>query len=163
MIRRRLTLGVTAVVVGLDQALKLWMLDLVFDPPRRIEVLPFFNLIPVWNRGVSFGLLSNDSALAPWLLTVLALAVVGGLLWWLRHAEDAWTASAVGLVVGGAAGNVVDRVRFGAVIDFVDLHALGYHWYTFNLADAAISVGAAMFLLGGLVGERLSPRPVEPK
>jgi signal peptidase II len=159
----RLGLGVALAVISLDQATKAWMLGLIFNPPRVIEVAPFFNLAPAWNRGVSFGLLSHESPWAPWLLTGLAIAIVAFLLRWLSRAENGVVAAALGLVLGGAIGNAVDRLRFGAVVDFLDFHAAGWHFWAFNLADAAITVGAATLLLLSLLPERLSQVADRPK
>jgi signal peptidase II len=159
----RLGLGVALVVVVLDQALKAWALALVFDPPRVLEITPFFNLAPAWNRGVSFGLLAHESPWAPWLLAALAVAIVVFLLRWLSRAESPLVAVALGLVLGGAVGNAIDRLRFGAVVDFLDFHALGWHFWAFNLADSGITLGAAALLLSGLFPERLSRLAGGPK
>lgn len=159
----RLGLGVALAVAVLDQALKAWMLALVFDPPRVLVLTPFFNLAPAWNRGVSFGFLAHGSEWAPWLLSALAAAIALYLLRWLSKAESPWVATALGLVLGGAVGNAVDRVRYGAVADFLDFHAFGWHFWAFNLADSAITVGAAGLLLMSLLAERLSRPAPGPK
>lgn len=162
-LKLRLGLGVALAVVSLDQAIKAWMLTLVFNPPRVLEITPFFNLAPAWNRGVSFGLLAHESPWAPWLLAALAVAIVVFLLRWLSRAENALIAVALGLVLGGAVGNAIDRLRFGAVVDFLDFHALGWHFWAFNLADSAITVGAGTLLLVSLLPERLSRPADQPK
>ena len=90
----------------------------------------------------------------PWLLSGLALAVVVALGFWLRRVAHPLVGVALGLIIGGALGNVIDRVRFGAVVDFLDFHALGYHWPAFNVADSAICVGAALLLVDGLLAPR---------
>jgi len=150
---RTFGLVLAAVVMVLDQATKWWMLEVVgigYRPP--IEVTPFFNLVMVWNRGVSFGLFAHEAEVMPYVLSGVALAISAALLVWLARAERRWIAAAVGLVIGGALGNVIDRLRFGAVADFLDVHAAGWHWPAFNVADAAISVGVGMILLDGLFG-----------
>lgn len=148
----RLGLAVAAVVLALDQASKWWVLEVLRLPERqRIVVLPFLNLTMVWNRGVTFGLLAGDAWWHPWALAAVALGVAAALLVWLIRAPDRWTAFAIGLVLGGAVGNVIDRVRFGAVADFIDLHAFGWHWYVFNLADSAIVVGVGLLLAHALL------------
>lgn len=144
--RTRLGLIVALLVFAADLATKEWMLSLIFDPPRRIELTGFFNLTPVWNRGVSFGLFAGHQEWVPWILSAVAVAVAAGLLVWLRRARHPLLAVALGAVIGGALGNVVDRLRFGAVVDFLDFHISGYHWPAFNIADAAISLGVAMIL-----------------
>ena len=111
----------------------------------------------VWNRGVTFGLLRQDGAWGPAILSAVALAVVVGLGLWLRRAGNRLVAMALGAVAGGAVGNVIDRLRFGAVVDFVHAHAWGWSWYVFNVADAAIVCGVAAMVLDGLRPERTPP------
>ena len=149
-------LGLAVLVLLLDQLSKWLILEVVMQPPRQIELLPFFNLVLTYNRGISFGLLGGGSPWQPWLLSGLALAIVVGLLIWLRRQESLAGALAIGLVIGGALGNVVDRLHIGAVVDFLDLHAAGWHWPAFNLADSAITIGVVLLLLDGLfwTGER---------
>lgn len=142
----RLGLIVALLVFVADMATKEWMLSLIFDPPRRIVLTGFFNLTPVWNRGVSFGLFAGHQEWIPWILSLVAVAIAAGLFVWLRRAEHRLLALALGAVIGGALGNVIDRLRFGAVVDFLDFHISGYHWPAFNVADAAISLGVVMIL-----------------
>ncbi len=153
-----LALAAAAAVALVDQLSKWWIVERVMDPPRALEVTGFFNLMLIYNRGVSFGLLDSEAALLPWVLSGLAVAIVIGLVVWLRHIEGRWPGVAVGLIVGGAVGNVVDRLRLGAVIDFLDLHWAGFHWPAFNLADSAITLGVVLLLVDGLFGRRKSPR-----
>lgn len=147
--KRRLGIGlmISAIVFVADLVTKQWMLGLLFETPRRIEVTSFFNLVPVWNRGVSFGLLASDSPWTPYLLAGMALAISGALTIWLARAERPLTRLALALVIGGAVGNFVDRLRFGAVVDFLDFHLGAYHWPAFNIADSAISVGVVVLLI----------------
>ena len=145
---------------ALDQATKGWALADLMDPPRIVPVTPFFDLALGRNRGVGFGLLSADHPAAPWLLSALALAVVAGLVVWAARDGRPWTAPSVGLVAGGALGNVADRLRHGAVTDFLDFHAAGHHWPAFNLADAAIVAGVALLVAaGGRGGPAPAPNP----
>ena len=153
-----LALAAAAAVALVDQLSKWWIVERVMDPPRALEVTGFFNLMLIYNRGVSFGLLDSEAALLPWVLSGLAVAIVIGLVVWLRHIEGRWPGVAVGLIVGGAVGNVIDRLRLGAVIDFLDLHWAGFHWPAFNLADSAITLGVVLLLVDGLFGRRKSPR-----
>jgi signal peptidase II len=150
----RLALAVAAVALVLDQASKWAIGEFVMDPPRAIEVTGFFNLVLVYNTGVSFGLFGEQTAWKPWALGALAVAVSGALLYWLRREPDRLLALAVGLIVGGAMGNVVDRVRLGAVMDFLDFHLGTWHWPAFNLADSAITLGVAILVFDGLFRER---------
>jgi len=99
------------------------------------------------NRGVSFGMLSADHPATPWILSAFALAVIAGFILWTRYDLRPFNAVAVGLITGGALGNVVDRLRHGAVTDFLDFHAGGYHWPAFNIADSAIFLGVMLLLL----------------
>jgi signal peptidase II len=146
-----LGLGTAGAVIILDQLSK-WAILVLLE--QAIAVTPFLNLVVVWNRGVSFGMFDSASAHAPWLLSGLAGAVVVALVFWLRRVDHPLPGIALGLIIGGALGNVLDRVRYGAVVDFLDVHALGYHWPAFNVADSAICVGAALLLVDGLLAPR---------
>ncbi len=150
--RRLIILGVIIATCALilDQLTKYWILYDVMQPPRVIEVTPFFNIVLAWNRGVSFGMFNEASTYGPHLLTALALVIVVALSVWLYKAETRFTALALGLIIGGALGNVIDRVQFGAVVDFLDFHAMGYRWPAFNVSDASICIGAAMLVLESL-------------
>ncbi len=117
------------------------MLAIRSDLP--VEVLPFFNVVLVWNRGVSFGMFGSAG---PLLLALLAGAVAVVLTVWMLRSPRRFEALALGTVAGGAAGNILDRLTRGAVVDFLDFHIGGWHWYAFNLADSAITVGVAMLL-----------------
>ena len=115
-----------------------------------------------WNKGVSFGMLNQDS---PWnapLLSVLALVISGFLLNWLRKSEGWWIPLCLGLIIGGALGNVIDRLRFGAVADFLYFHIGEYYWPAFNLADSGISVGATLLIWDALFRGKESPKTGEP-
>ena len=144
------------IVLIADQASKWWVLN-VLDLPmlRSVEVLPVLNLTMVWNQGVTFGLLHQDGPEGAWILTGIALLVVAALVVWMHRAERALVALAIGVIAGGAVGNVIDRIRFGAVVDFIHAHAFGWSWYVFNVADAAIVCGVAVLVLDGL-------RPARP-
>jgi lipoprotein signal peptidase len=147
-------LGLVAAVVVLaaDQASKWWILDVVQLPAvSQIVLLPVLNLTMVWNRGVTFGLLTNFGHWSYLLLAAIALAVVAGLVVWLRRAESRLVATALGAIVGGAVSNVIDRLRFGAVVDFIHAHLGAWSWYVFNLADAAIVCGVAVLVLDSLL------------
>lgn len=137
-----------AAILAADQALKAWMLG-PFDLPERgrVAVLPFLDLVMVWNRGVSYGLLRQDGELGRWLLIGLGLAGAALFAWWLRTADRLLPALSLGLVIGGALSNVLDRVLHGAVADFFLFHVGGFQWYVFNVADAAIVAGVGGLLL----------------
>jgi signal peptidase II len=140
------------VAVGIlvaDQISKVFFLDLMQQNPGGIIVTPFFNLVMVWNTGVSFGLFSEDSASRSWTLIAVSFAVMIWLGWWLWRAHSALVAVALGMIIGGAIGNVIDRYRFGAVFDFLDFHAFGWHWPAFNVADSGIVIGVLLLLADG--------------
>jgi signal peptidase II len=142
--------GLAGLVVLLDQLTKLWALGALDDPPRVIELLGFLDLVLVWNRGVSFGLFGSGDA-GVWPFVALAVVISIGLAVWLARLRRVLMVLAVGLILGGALGNVVDRLVYGAVIDFVDLHAGSWHWPAFNLADAAITVGVVVLAVDALL------------
>lgn len=140
----------------LDQWTKVWALGALADPPVRITVTGWWEMVLVWNRGVSFGLFGND-AVPPWALAIV-MAVIGlGIAVWLLRAHTWLTILATGLILGGAIGNVVDRLVYGAVVDFVRWHAYGHSWPVFNLADAAISLGVVLLIAENLLGGRSAP------
>ena len=120
-------------------------------PAARIGVLPFLDLVMVWNRGVSYGLFQAGSFTGMAVLTVFSLAAVVALSWWLIKAERLILGVGLGLVIGGALGNVIDRILYGAVADFFHFYAFGHDWYVFNVADAAITVGVVVLLLDAFI------------
>lgn len=150
-------LGLAGGVLVLDQLTKWVILDVFADGTRVIEVLPVFNLVLTWNRGISFGLFGGAGGLGPWILTGLAVVIAAVLGRWLTRTDSRWTALGLGLLIGGAIGNVIDRVRFGAVVDFLDVHVSGYHWPAFNVADSAITVGAAILIIESLFSSQETP------
>jgi signal peptidase II len=145
--------GVAALILMLDQLTKWWIVGRVMNQPRAIEITPFFNLVMVWNRGITFGLF-GDSEWGRWAFAGLALAIVIVLITWLVRASRRWIAAALGLIIGGAIGNVIDRIRWGAVADFLDFHVAGWHWPAFNVADSAIVVGVGLLLLEALFSRK---------
>ena len=140
-------MGLAALIVLFDQASKWWIVEVVMNPPHAIEVTSFFNIVLAHNRGVSFGLFAAGSDTGKWVLVGVALLISAFLVRWLWQSSHGLTATALGLIIGGAIGNVIDRVLLGAVVDFLDFHALGYHWPAFNIADTAIFIGAAGIIL----------------
>ncbi len=150
-------------MLAADQASKWWVLNGLRLPELgSVAVLPGLNLTMQMNPGVTFGLLRGFGAAQHWVLAVVALAVVAALGVWLRRAERLPVALALGAVAGGAVGNVIDRLRYGQVVDFIHVHAFGWSWYIFNLADSAIVCGVAVLVLDGLFPHRraiLKPEP----
>lgn len=147
----RLGLGVAAATFLADQALKLWIV-LIYDLAARgrVAVLPGLDLVMVWNRGISYGMFQQDGLTGRLVLLALSLAACVFLVFWLRQPGTRLQAMALGLILGGAAGNAVDRAAYGAVADFVLLYAGDFEWYVFNIADAAIVVGVILVLYGAL-------------
>ena len=160
---QKLGLIIAAVIFVVDQITKPVILGFFGNPTldqwvRPVEVLPFFNLVLVWNKGVSFGILSNDHVAGPFLLAGLAVIIAVGIwFWFMRSAETRYMAVCCGLIVGGAFGNAADRLLYGAVVDFLDFHVAGYHWPAFNVADCAIVVGAILLAADGLFVKRDAP------
>lgn len=159
----RLGLPIAAGILAADQASKWWILEGIRLPELGhiplFEAGPFaLDLTMVWNRGVTFGLLSGSGSWHHLALALLAAVIAGFLLRWMTRAENRLTAVALGAVVGGAVGNVIDRVRFGAVVDFVDASAWDWHWYVFNIADAAIVCGVAALVADALFRPKAGPK-----
>jgi signal peptidase II len=134
-------------VIVADQFSKWLVMVEIMQPPRVIPVLPLLNIVMAWNTGVSFSMLRDTG---PQLLSAVAILVSAGLTLWLAQISQPVPAYGVGLVVGGAIGNVVDRFRFGAVFDFIDFYVGDWHWPAFNLADSAITTGVILLLFDGL-------------
>jgi len=149
--RLRLTgLAVAALTFIADQASKFALLHgagfIGMKPGESVPVLPFFELVMVWNPGISYGLFPAGGTLGTLMLVAMILAVVGFLGWWLWKAGSMAVAIGCGLVIGGGLGNLLDRLLYGAVADFFHFYAFGYHWYVFNIADVAVTLGAVAFI-----------------
>ena len=158
--------GLVAAVVTLvlDQASKLWLL-FVFDIGRRgaVKLTPFFDLVLAWNPGISFGWLQNDSPLAQIALLIVKAVAVIVLAIWMARSRTILATVALGLIIGGAIGNAIDRLAYGAVVDFALFHVRiegnDFNWYVFNLADVAIVAGVAALLYDSLVGVPAAKAP----
>jgi len=146
-------LATAVVVVVLDQLTKAAILASLAGGAVSGRTT-FFNLALTYNRGISFGLFNGSAGVNAFAFSVVAIAIVGILVYWLSRASSPLLAVAIGLIIGGAVGNVLDRVRLGAVVDFLDFHVGALHWPAFNLADSAICIGVAVMLLDGLVLRR---------
>lgn len=135
-----------AVIIVADFASKAWVLANFYLHERR-PVTSFFNLVLVMNPGASFSFLADAGGWQRWFFVALALVISGWLIVMIRrHARERWLPLAFALILGGALGNVIDRLRFGAVVDFLDFHLAGWHWPAFNLADTAISLGVILLI-----------------
>lgn len=158
---RALTIAaaILAATVVLDQASKWLIVEQVMRPPRVLPITGFFNLVLTHNTGISFGMFRGGEAWMRWVLVAAALAIVAALMVWLHRQPARGHAVAVGLICGGALGNVIDRIWVGAVVDFLDFHAAGWHWPAFNVADSAITLGVAVMILDGLFRGQSDSKP----
>lgn len=146
-----------AAVLVLDQITKQVMLDWIFAVPQIVMILPFVNFVPVWNPGMSFGMLAEGGEITRYGLSLLALAVTLWLFWQHRILTKAQRIAG-GLIGGGAIGNAIDRLRFGKVVDFIDVYVQEWHWPAFNVADAAITLGALLWAYSIFVGQETSTK-----
>ncbi len=153
MPERRSVIGLyTLVIVCVaDQITKWLILDRLSDVNQTIPVTKFLNFVLVWNKGVTFGILNQTKPYMPYVLIGIAVIVLILLARWLWRTSSTAVALALGAVMGGALGNVIDRLRYGAVVDFIDFYYRNTHWYAFNIADAAIFTGVALLLIDGMV------------
>lgn len=161
MIHRRHTIAiyVAALIAVCDQLSKWWIENVMMQPPHNVPVTSFFNLVLWWNKGVTFGLLDRYApGYIHYFLIATTVIILALLLRWLWRTHSTVVAIGLGLIMGGAIGNVIDRLRFGAVADFLDFYVRIYgkeqHWPAFNLADSAIVLGVMLLLLDGLVRGR---------
>jgi len=147
--------GFALLIIVVDQLTKAWVLQgigLRFEGQSVSVLPPILNLTLVHNEGVSFGLFGDGSA--RWMLSVFSVAVAGILGWWALRAERRLLVTAIGLIMGGAIGNVIDRIRFGWVVDFLDFSGTGVFPWVFNVADSAITVGVVLLILDSILSER---------
>ena len=143
-------LAIAGLVIVVDQVSKIIVLS-ALGPFQGVSVTPFLNLVVVLNTGISFGLFASESELARYLLVALALIVSIILMRWLASSTNRFVCAALGMIIGGAFGNVIDRLVHKAVVDFLDFHLYGWHWPAFNVADSAITIGVALFVLASLL------------
>jgi len=156
-------IGPAVTVVGLDQVSKYFVLQHFGETActeHREVVTAFFDLVLTCNRGMSFGLFNTGPGLSVPVFSVAAVAIVAILFFWLSRVHSDLLANAIGLIIGGAVGNVIDRVRLGGVIDFLYFHLGSWYWPAFNLADSAICIGVLVMLCEGLLARR---HTLEPK
>ena len=154
MRHRHLSIGIyTMAAIGLaDQISKNLVLQHMGEAVRAIPVSAFLNLVLVWNKGVTFGIFGHETQhYIPYILIGVAALILFLLGRWLWRTRSTLVALALGAIMGGAVGNIIDRVRYGAVADWLDFYYRDYHWYAFNIADAAIVTGVALLLLDGMV------------
>ncbi|SLN32870.1 signal peptidase II [Oceanibacterium hippocampi] len=144
-------LTLASLVAGIDQVVKYLVLRALIGTPSGFTLIPGVDIALVWNRGLVFAFLASPSALARWAFVLLALVLVSALVAWLVWVRRPGLGLALGLIVGGALGNVVDRVIYGAVVDYIDLYSGESHWPAFNLADVAILSGVGFLIIDSLL------------
>lgn len=150
---RRLALLIALLIFLADQATKCIMLyGLNLETAGGIAVLPFLDFVLVWNRGISYGLFQQHEEIGRFGLILFSFIAIIGFLVWLRRIKRGLPALAIGLIVGGALGNAIDRLAYGAVVDFILLHWGDWRWYVFNIADAAIVIAVALLLADSWLG-----------
>lgn len=162
---RVLSLLIASEIILLDQWSKNYILQMHANALLPVEITSFFNIVLTWNRGVSFGMLHSMQEWMPLVLIGLTSCISLFMLVWMLRAQERSTILALGCVIGGALGNIMDRAVHGAVVDFLDFHITGYHWPAFNLADSTIFVGVVILIIGSIVCPRSEmPEPTqEPK
>ncbi len=161
MIRRPLHLGLIIALSALvvDRISKWWIMDVLELPKiQMVQIMPLFNLQWVENRGVSFGMLSADGDVGRWALVIVTSLIVFGLGIWLKSVQTRLLGIAIGLVIGGAVGNIYDRITFGYVADFLQFYVGDWSFAVFNVADSCITVGAALLIWDSFFG----PKPESP-
>jgi signal peptidase II len=162
----RLGFGLALAILVLDQACNFYLLRVIGLPEgAQIRVLPFLDVSFVWNHGISYGLFQQHGEIGRWLLVALAVAAVILIGVWLARTKSRLMGAALGLIAGGALGNALDRVMYGAVIDFLHLHGGSVAWldfpYSFNLADTAISLGVVLLLIESMIAKEEKAQPLE--
>lgn len=149
-----------AAVFGLDQWSKWWMVHELHLAEGPMELLPLFNLVLVWNKGVSFGMFAGADQ--PLVLVGVSALIMATLFSWMLKTPSQSVVLALGAIMGGAAGNILDRLRFGAVIDFLDFHLGKWHWPAFNIADSAIFIGVVVLCAFSMFMERKTSKGHHP-
>ena len=141
---------IAAAIICFDQSTKWLIVNHLMVSSVIIPITNFFNLVLTFNRGVSFGLFASTSSEGKWMLICLTSGLSCVLIWWLYTAKSKLSVFAFGMIIGGAIGNITDRLLIGAVVDFLDFYAFGYHWPAFNIADASICIGATVLIFESL-------------
>ena len=144
-------IAMAVIVVILDQLSKALVYGYLEEIGSIVTVSEYFNLVSAWNRGVSFSMFDNLGGYGVYVLSGFALIVIAILCYWLKHEESRLMQIALGFVIGGAIGNVIDRIRLGAVFDFLDVHIASHHWPAFNVADSFICIGACLIIFSSVI------------
>lgn len=151
---KKLAVPFILILIFLDQVTKWWIVNYIMQPVKLIPITPFFNIVLTWNSGISFGIFSNQGDFSVIILSTLAILIVFFLAAWLMKAENKKLIIGLICIIGGAIGNIIDRVYHGAVIDFLDFHIKSYHWPAFNVADSCIFIGATLIILDSLFPDK---------
>jgi len=154
----RLCTIVVVSIIAIDQATKFILVGILWNPPKVIEVFGFLSLVPVENRGISFGLFQELGGFGRWIISVFSIIVTIGLLIWVFRQKLRFKVLSISLIIGGAIGNIIDRLRQGWVIDFIDVYIDTWHWPAFNFADASISIGIVFLLFDSLLRPQKRPK-----
>ena len=151
---KKLAIPFILILIFLDQVTKWWIVNHIMQPIKILPITPFFNIVLTWNSGISFGIFSNQGSFSVIILSTLATLIVFFLAVWLMKAENKKLIIGLICIIGGAIGNIIDRVYHGAVIDFLDFHIKSYHWPAFNVADSCIFIGATLIILDSLFPDK---------
>ena len=151
---KKLAVPFILILIFLDQVTKWWINNYIMQPIKILPITPFFNIVLTWNSGISFGIFSNQGSFSVIILSTLATLIVFFLAVWLMKAENKKLIMGLICIIGGAIGNIIDRVYHGAVIDFLDFHIKSYHWPAFNVADSCIFIGATLIILDSLFPDK---------
>ena len=151
---KKLAVPFILILIFLDQVTKWWIINYIMQPIKILPITPFFNIVLTWNSGISFGIFSNQGSFSVIILSTLATLIVFFLAVWLMKAENKKLIMGLICIIGGAIGNIIDRVYHGAVIDFLDFHIKSYHWPAFNVADSCIFIGATLIILDSLFPDK---------
>ncbi len=138
---------ISVLTIILDQLSKYFVSSYLLDGVQYLEVTHYFSFVRAWNTGVSFSMFSGNGVIGSAILSLVAIIIVAFLFFWLKKEKSTFLQIAIGLIIGGALGNLIDRIRFGAVFDFLDFSIFDYHWPAFNIADSAICIGATMIII----------------
>lgn len=150
---RRMVIGLSIILVAviLDQWSKFYILNDLMIPPRVIEITSFFNLVLAWNTGVSFSMFNSYGSVGTFVLITVSCLISIGFFIWMMRVKNYWLLVGIALIIGGAIGNLIDRIRFGAVLDFLHVYYESFSWPAFNLADTFITIGVICILLESLL------------
>ena len=151
---KKLAVPFILILIFLDQVTKWWIINYIMQPIKILPITPFFNIVLTWNSGISFGIFSNQGSFSVIILSTLATLIVFFLAAWLMKAVNKKLIIGLICIIGGAIGNIIDRVYHGAVIDFLDFHIKSYHWPAFNVADSCIFIGATLIILDSLFPDK---------